>query len=101
MIHKQIQKKVTMGADTIKELRSWLTPALVVLSSFLIKGKLSDIEEKMRLIDDVNGRVIRNEVRISAIESRQNQQDGQFQTMLRLIGVDNAQKNWDEILKNK
>lgn len=101
MIHKHIQKNITMGVDTIKELRSWLTPALVVLCSFLLKGKLSDIEEKMHLIDDVNGRVIRAEVRISNIESRQNQQDGQFQTMLRLIGVDNAQKNWDEILKSK
>lgn len=88
-----------MPLDTIKEVRSWLTPALVLICSFLIKSKLGDIEDKMRTIDDVNARVIRNEVRIQTIESNQAKFEGQFQTHIQLMGIRNEQQNLDDILK--
>ena len=88
-----------MAVDTIKEVRSWLTPILVVLTTFLLKAKLSDIEDKLKLIDDVNARVIRNEVKIEELKSDLNHLDGQLQTHIEIFGTKKEQMNLDELLK--
>lgn len=88
-----------MAVDTIKEVRSWLTPILVVLTTFLLKAKLSDIEDKIKLIDDVNARVIRNEVKIEGLQSDLNHLDGQLQTHIEIFGTKKEQMNLDELLK--
>lgn len=88
-----------MAVDTIKEVRSWLTPVLVVVTSFLLKAKLSDIEDKIKLIDDVNARVIRNEVKIEGLQSDLNHLDGQLQTHIEIFGTKKEQMNLDELLK--
>ncbi len=88
-----------MAVDTIKEVRSWLTPILVVLTTFLLKAKLSDIEDKIKLIDDVNARVIRNEVKIEELKSNLNHLDGQLQTHIEIFGTKKEQMNLDELLK--
>ena len=88
-----------MAVDTIKEVRSWLTPVLVVVTSFLLKAKLSDIEDKIKLIDDVNARVIRNEVKIEGLQSDLNHLDGQLQTHIEIYGTKKEQMNLDELLK--
>ena len=88
-----------MAVDTIKEARSWLTPILVVLTTFLLKAKLSDIEDKIKLIDDVNARVIRNEVKTDELKSYLNHLDGQLQTHIEIFGTKKEQMNLDELLK--
>lgn len=88
-----------MAVDTIKEVRSWLTPILVVLTTFLLKAKLSDIEDKIRMIDDINARVIRNEVKIEELRSDINHLDGQLQTRIEIYGTKKEQMNLDELLK--
>lgn len=88
-----------MAVDTIKEVRSWLTPILVVLTTFLLKAKLSDIEDKIRMIDDINARVIRNEVKIEELRSDINHLDGQLQTHIEIYGIKKEQMNLDELLK--
>lgn len=88
-----------MAVDTIKEVRSWLTPILVVLTTFLLKAKLSDIEDKIRMIDDINARVIRNEVKIEELRSDINHLDGQLQTHIEIYGTKKEQMNLDELLK--
>lgn len=88
-----------MAVDTIKEVRSWLTPILVVLTTFLLKAKLSDIEDKIRMIDDINARVIRNEVKIEELRSDINHLDGQLQPHIEIFGTKKEQMNLDELLK--
>lgn len=88
-----------MAVDTTKEVRSWLTPILVVLTTFLLKAKLSDIEDKIRMIDDINARVIRNEVKMEELRSDINRLDGQLQTHIEIYGTKKEQMNLDELLK--
>lgn len=90
-----------MALDTIKEVRSWLTPILVIVTSFLIKAKLSDIEAKMNQVDQISGQVIALQVKQAIIETKLNQLDGQFHTHAEMMGLKEEQKNLHDLLNSE
>jgi hypothetical protein len=85
-----------MSANTIKEIKSWVTPAMIAIIGFLAKNKLEEIEAAVKLIPGVQQQISANVANIENTQRGINELRREF-----LRHVDLAAKNEEEITLDK
>jgi len=85
-----------MSSNTIKEIRAWVTPSLVMLVGWFAKNKLEDIEAKLNLIPAIQQQVNTNTVNIQFGHEQVNKLRDEF-----MQHVDLAAKSEEAIILDK
>ena len=73
-------------ADTLKEVRAWITPFLILVVGYFSKSKLEEIEASVKLIPGVQAEITVNAVNIAATTGGLNDLRGQFIQYVELTG---------------
>lgn len=85
-----------MSSNTIKEIRAWVTPSLVMLVGWFAKNKLEDIDAKLNLIPVIQQQANINETNIQSNKEQLNELRDEL-----LRHVDLAAKIEDELALKK